>query len=379
MSGDPSKNSDGSSVPLRVGLLGASNIAKQVWAAIHETGSKVTFIGCRDLDKGTAYRDALVQELGIAAADAPEIGSYSACVSSENVDLVYISIPVTARDYWVMQCVEHNKHVVGEKPPAVDADMLRSWIEALDAKQLLYMDGTMFSHGARVKKVTEAVRSLGPVKHIFSNFSFCAPDSFMQGDIRIDPALEPHGALGDLGWYNIRFILHMMDFAMPAEVTGRVIKQNDKGAVIEFSGELTFRCPPDNEPCVASIFCAFDVASEQTVQIATTNGVVELHDFVHCAEGAPASWKIIHSKGSRGPTTNYTRVRNEEVFTTDEVTATQKYDMWRTIARILYRDTNEGGRLKAHAEESRFWATIAWKTQAVMDKMLESARQSTRA
>lgn len=386
--------------PLRVGLLGASSIGRQVWAAIHETGHVVTFIGCRDpTGSGQRYRDEMLKALGIPTeGGVPMVGTYNACVTSDEVDLVYISIPVTARTQWVMRCVEYGKHVVGEKPPAESAEVLRGWIEALDAKQLLYMDGTMFSHGARVKAVAAQAKEMGPVKQILSNFSFAAPPSFFTGDIRMDPSLEPQGALGDLGWYNIRYILHVMDMAMPAEVTGRIVKAcPTTGAIIEFSGDLTFIDAPSGERAVASIFCAFDVAPEQTLHIATRNGILELGDFVHCAEGRPAQWLKVVSAGGRDGPTNFTRTRTEEVCRakTAEETKTQKLDMWRNIAALLYRDDDDddekkekadgadgggggGGRLKARPEGARYWATVAWKTQAIMDKMLESARQHAR-
>ena len=51
--------------------------------------------------------------------------------------------------------------------------------------------------------------------------AFVHPDEFLTENIRMHSDLEPHGCLGDLGWYTIRFILWVMQYATPKSVTGR--------------------------------------------------------------------------------------------------------------------------------------------------------------
>lgn len=362
--------------PINVGILGAANIAWQTWGSIHSTGSRVTYLGCRDVEKGKQFVKDVCEHLGIDEEHYPKVGSYEDVVTSPDVDVVYVPIPVTKRDYWVQKCVANNKHVVGEKPAAVDADMLRQWIEALDARQLLYMDGTWYSHGHRVKEVCALVSKMGPIKHIFSNFSFNGSQDWFDHDIRLDPALEPQGSLGDLGWYNIRYILHLMNLEMPTAVTGRIIRQNDKGAVIEFSGDLTFNV--NGVTTVASLYSAFDTSHEHTIHIATTEGVVQLKDFCHPITGGPASWYDVRKTNTSQGCKSIIDVTTQ-TYSYEEFTSTQRDNMWSDIASLMYRDEADGGRLKAKPEDARYWATLSWKTQAVMDKMLESARQTPAA
>ncbi|ORC89225.1 oxidoreductase-like protein [Trypanosoma theileri] len=356
---------------INVGLLGAANITRLVWASIHRAGHKVTLIGVRDPERGAAFVQEVCDELNIpnSADHRPRVTTYDEVVSSPNVDLVYIPIPVTTREAWVKKCVENGKHVVGEKPPAASAEQLREWIEALDAKELLYMDGTMFSHGKRVELVSAAARTLGPIKHMHSNHCLNAPPEFFEKDIRMDPSLEPHGALGDMGWYSIRYFLHVMDQHTPTSVTGRIIKTGgEKGAIVQFSGELTFEV--DGHTTIASLFTSFDGMDEQTLTVAGTEAVLRVKDMCHPVTGSPAAWTITREKTSvRG--CRWEVERDVQHYSSEDTTESQRDDMWRDVGRIIYR--NAAGKLVAREEQRRYWSTLAWKTQAVMDKMLNSA------
>ena len=59
--------------------------------------------------------------------------------------------------------------------------------------------------------------------------------------------LEPHGCLGDLGWYTLRFIL-WMNYAKPKAVTGRLLNSSGRAdspiPPTEFSGEVSLRMYP---------------------------------------------------------------------------------------------------------------------------------------
>lgn len=365
---------------IRVGFLGAASIAWQAWAAIQNSGMVVTRVGCRDPERGKQFVKDVCHTLKISEAQAPSVCSYDELVAADDVDVVYIATPVTTRDHWVKACVAHKKHVLGEKPPAVDAEQLRSWIEALDAQNLLYMDGTMLSHSQRVKDVCAAVKKLGgPVKHIYATYSWNASPEFLAKDIRLDPSLEPHGALGDIGWYCIRYVLHIMDFEMPTEVTGRILKQNEKGAILAFAGDLKFEV--NGVPAIASIFCSFNTAYEQVLYVATTEGTLQIEDFAHPITTRPDSlFYEVHNTSHEDVCISHTAT-NIVTHTVPGETANGVRDaLWRDAGSLLHEEgEGEQRRLKAEPHASRYWATIAWKTQAVMDKMLESARQSSNA
>ena len=67
--------------------------------------------------------------------------------------------------------------------------------------------------------------SVGSIRRITSAFSYCAPPEFFAGNIRAKSKLEPHGCLGDLGWYCLRFALWAMDWQLPRRVSGHILAE----------------------------------------------------------------------------------------------------------------------------------------------------------
>ncbi len=56
-------------------------------------------------------------------------------------------------------------------------------------------------------------------------FSFCGTEEFAKSNIRASGELEPLGCLGDLGWYNLRFSLWVMNYQLPLRVSGRMLTE----------------------------------------------------------------------------------------------------------------------------------------------------------
>jgi predicted dehydrogenase len=145
------------------------------------------------------------------------------------------------------------------------------------------MDGVMFMHSHRLGAMRAAIddsRNLGTIQRIQTGFSFCAPASFFEGNIRSSSALEPHGCLGDLGWYCLRFTLWALNWKLPNRVTGRILSQTgraDSPAPVptEFSGELLYDGGPS-----AGFYCAFTTELQQWAVVSGTRGYLHLSDFV---------------------------------------------------------------------------------------------------
>ena len=117
-----------------------------------------------------------------------------------------------------MKAAAAGKHVLVEKPVGVKAADVEDIIAACARHRVQFMDGVMFMHSGRlplVRQVLDDGTSVGNIRRITSQFSFAAPPEFLTGNIRADHALEPLGCLGDLGWYNSRLTLFVMDYQMP--------------------------------------------------------------------------------------------------------------------------------------------------------------------
>ena len=349
---------------VRVGLLGAATISRKIWAALHAAGGLVvTRVGCRDEVRGNQFVLDCTAELRIDVG-LPTVCSYADLISSNDVDVVYIALLVCQRSSWVHLCAHHKKHVVGEKPPAVDVRELKEWIEALRHSGCFYLDGTMLSHGLRIQEVVAAAQKL-TVRHMSANFCFKASEEFMSN--RFNPSMEPMGVLGDLGWYCVRYMLHMMDFAPPTSVTARVLTRKNE-AIVSFAGELVWE-HPSQKTVSGNFYVSTETGDEQSFIASCENGVVSVQDFCLPFCNSPVGFQVgLNSIEGSGCTVNN---HEKKVWTTveGESNTYQEVQMWRNV-RDVVRTPNGAVTQK--------WASRSCVTQGVLDALLGSSQSGLR-
>jgi predicted dehydrogenase len=357
---------------LGIGLLGAASISKKSWGAMHRAGHRVVHIGCRDVTRGAVFAKECADDLEIPEENRPAVGSYEDTISHPDVEAVYIPLPVTQREKWVLMCAEKGKHVVGEKPPARCAGELKEWLAALHAKGLLYMDGTMLSHGKRISEMTTHAKSLGAMTHMHASFAFNGGDDIL-GDIRADVGLEPMGALGDLGWYCTRYMLHFTNFTLPTRVSGRYKKRTESGAILSFVADMEF---PGG--LTSSFHVSFGSAFEQTFTASFEDGVIRVDDFTLPFEGTSLSYTVsthtIIPEGTKLPV-----IKRSETKSVNEDSTFQETQLWRDLEAALEdRAGTEGGVATSRVaknEDQQKWADMSFKTQLILDALVDSANQ----
>ncbi|KAG5478654.1 hypothetical protein LSCM1_06058 [Leishmania martiniquensis] len=365
---------------IRVGFIETSNAAQKVWAAIEAAGSmQVTLVGSCSTEAAQKFIAECTESLLISDERKAAPATYDEVVRSPNVDVVYISIPVTTRHEWVMKCAENNKHVVCEEPPSSTLEQLQTWLETLSSKGLLYMDGTMFSHGPYVKKVVEYLPQIGDIRRMTFNLSFRVPPEKLQKDIRCNPDLKPLGALGDLGWYGIRSFLHMVNFTMPTTVSGRIVEKLANGAVASFKGELTFPGATPGSEIYAHFYSSFLSSPEKTFIISGSEGRIIADHLANPLTGAGGvHFKIIKPVfDGPDPSTDVTVEQTvKDIEVAEETGHMQETEMWRDVRNCLKK--NESGRLVAGEDAVREWGRKSWITYCIAAKLMESARSQVR-
>mmetsp|Transcript_7990 Transcript_7990/g.17266 ORF Transcript_7990/g.17266 Transcript_7990/m.17266 type:complete len:367 (+) Transcript_7990:90-1190(+) len=268
---------------LRWGILSTANIGRKNWAAIRNSGNGILIaVASRDLARAQNFIDDCQQE--VAFDDAPRaMGSYDELVAADDVDALYIPLPTGLRKEWVIKAAQAKKHVLCEKPCAKNAEDLQEMIKACAENKVQFMDGIMCMHSDRMAKIREALddpECLGKITRISSGFSFCASPQFMTEDIRLNSDLEPAGALGDLGWYNIRATLVAMKHEMPRSVRATLLSsasRADSPAPVstEFSAELFFA-----NGTSASFYNSFLTEFQQWLHVSGSKGNLRVDDFV---------------------------------------------------------------------------------------------------
>jgi predicted dehydrogenase len=355
----------------RWGILGTAGIARKNWQAIARTGNAtVTAVASRSLERSREF----VAECQLACpqpgSEPVALGSYDELLARPDVDAVYIPLPTGLRKEWVLRAAEARKHVLVEKPVGVTADDVRDMLAACERHRVQLMDGVMFMHSRRLDALRQTLddgESVGRIRRIVAQFSFDAPEGFLEDNIRADSRLEPHGCLGDLGWYPIRFALWVMNLDLPTQVTARLLAEAgppgrpDK-VPFEMSGELLFR-----DDVSASFYCSFRTGNEQWATVSGTKGLVHITDFVLPFFGDEVRFEVTNSVFAVEGCEFHMQRRSRSVtipeYSNSHPTA-QEANLFRTFSNIVTT-----GRL------DRRWGELALATQQVVDACVRSAKE----
>ena len=118
---------------LNWGIMGPGWIAERFIASLQQfTTQNVAAIGSRD----QARAQAMAERFGIKTA----YGSYEDLVSDERIDIVYVATPHPAHHDCAIMALEAGKHVLIEKPIAINAKQARAIAQAAKARGRFCME-----------------------------------------------------------------------------------------------------------------------------------------------------------------------------------------------------------------------------------------------
>lgn len=187
--------------PVRWGILGPGRISRKFVLGLREAdGAVVAAVGSRDPERARRF----AAELGIPVAH----GSYQALAEDPAVDAVYVGTPHTLHAAHTMLCLRGGKHVLCEKPFAMNAAEAEGMIEAARAADRLLMEAMWTRFLPSIARMREVIASgaIGAPRLLVADFGFRAP--FDPASRLFDPALGG-GALLDLGIYPVSFASHL--------------------------------------------------------------------------------------------------------------------------------------------------------------------------
>ena len=224
----------------RWGILSTAKIGRdQVIPQIQDSDNGVvTAIASRD----KARARALADRFGVLHA----FGSYEELLASDAVDGVYIPLPTSQHIEWSMKAAAAGKHVLCEKPIALNAGDIAPLIAARDAHGVLICEGFMVTYHPQWLKVREllAEGAIGRLRHVQGAFSYFNADP---ANMRNQPELGG-GGLPDIGVYpavSTRFSTGAEPIRVQATVERDPVFGTDRYASVkaDFGDfDLTFYC-----------------------------------------------------------------------------------------------------------------------------------------
>lgn len=247
---------------IKWGVLGYARIAKDsvIPAIIKAANSEFYAVASRDTVK--------LQECQTKFHCPQAYDDYEQLLQDPEVEAVYIPLPNDLHREWTIKAARRGKHILCEKPIALNAGECREMIRECEINQVKLMEAFMYRYSDRTQKVMEVLQSgrIGSVKYINSSFRFLLD---REDDFRWQPG-QGGGSLYDVGCYPVNFA-GMITGAHPVAMTGDYVLKNGVDAI--FSGVLKY----DNG-IIATINCGFNAFLRVYSEIVGTKGVLEIPD-----------------------------------------------------------------------------------------------------
>ncbi|MEV4267263.1 aldo/keto reductase [Kribbella sp. NPDC049584] len=202
---------------LRWGIIGTGNIASRFASQVPTSKTnEVVAVGSRSLDSANAFAD----KWDIAHRH----GSYDDLLADDTVDAVYIATPHPMHVEWAIKTAEAGKHVLCEKPLAINRAWSEAMIEAAVRNDVFLMEAYMYRCLPQTKLVAQLVRDgeIGTVHQIQATFAFAAG---FRPESRIFADELAGGGILDVGGYPVSYsrliagIAAGQPFADPAAVS----------------------------------------------------------------------------------------------------------------------------------------------------------------
>ena len=178
---------------VRWGILGAAKFAREFMgpALTLAPGGHVTALATSDAAKAEPFR--------VFAPNLRLHGTYDALLADPEVDAVYIPLPNRLHVEWSLKAIRAGKHVLCEKPMAMEAGEFDQLIAARDAAGVLVAEAFMIVHHPQWQRTRQLLAdgAVGRLWRIDSAFSFNNRDA---GNIRNQAGMGG-GGLRDIGVY----------------------------------------------------------------------------------------------------------------------------------------------------------------------------------
>lgn len=206
--------------PIRIGVLGAANIARRSVIPAMQGARGITCAAVASQRPGAAQ--ALSQELGIPLA----FDSYESLLASDAIDGVYIPVANGEHLVWTERAAAAGKHILCEKPLGLNRREAEAMFEVADRHGVRLLEAYSYWFHPQHQRVLDLAASgeIGPpsVLRCRFNFPLYPPPAESRLNVRLDPAEGGAGALMDIGCYGIHTALRVMQ-SEPVAMTAHAV------------------------------------------------------------------------------------------------------------------------------------------------------------
>jgi xylose dehydrogenase (NAD/NADP) len=280
------------------GILGCAGIAERALIpAIHgASNGRLLGIASRDPRKAKGWA---------ARFDIPKVyADYAALVDDPDIDAVYIPLPNHLHGEWGVRAARAGKHILCEKPMAMNAAEVRTMTAAAAKAGVLLMEAFMYRFHPRMERALRLLASgaVGDVRSVRSVFTFLSDAA--SDDYRWRPEYGG-GSLYDVGCYPVS-AARLVFGAEPVSVFARA-RLHPKHRV-DTEAELLLEFPGER---FASLACGFESQFRSSLEVAGSSGRLSL-ERAFSAKHLDTEIRLVNGDRTRAipfpPTDQYTRM-----------------------------------------------------------------------
>ncbi|MFM6966782.1 MAG: Gfo/Idh/MocA family protein, partial [Rhodoluna sp.] len=193
---------------LKWGFLGAGGIAEVIAADFQVAGLQIQAVGARNLETAVAFAD----KFGIPNRHA----GYESLVADPEVDIIYINTIHPMHAEQALLAIAAGKHVLVEKPFALNAAQAKRVRDAAKAKGVFVMEAMWTRFLPSMDAIFDVINSgqIGDVRFAYADHSQYLPESLVK---RLWAPELGGGALLDLGIYPVSFFNRIL--GAPKKIT----------------------------------------------------------------------------------------------------------------------------------------------------------------
>ena len=197
-------------------------------------------------------------------------GSYEEMLKDTDMDAVYIPLPNHLHAEWVKKAAEAGKHILCEKPAALNAAEAEDMIEFCKQKNVVFMEAFMYQFHPQHQRVKDIIASgeIGEVKVMRSAFAFYMDPSQWGTNIRTKQEMGG-GSVYDVGSYCVNAIRDILG-SEPA----KVFAQASMHATHQI--DMLTTCMMEMKNGTRAIFdSSFEASFNAQYEVVGTKGIIE--------------------------------------------------------------------------------------------------------
>ncbi len=254
---------------IKWGIIGCGNIA-------HKFASDLSILEDAELFAVASRSEEKAKEFQLKHKATKSYSDYNQLIEDKDIDIVYIATPHSSHAEWSIKAMEQNKHVLCEKPLAINKKETSEILETSKRTNRFFMEALWTRFNPSFVEIKKLIRegAIGEIKYINADFSFKTDKPLNSRVLNLQLG---GGAILDIGIYPA-FLTYTL-LGIPNEILAKSIFH--KVTKCDMQTSMIFHYPNAQ----AVLYSSFASKSDMTAKISGTEGQIIIPDPWHVPQG----------------------------------------------------------------------------------------------